>query len=140
MKKFIIIFLVISLSTVSLSNSTIAKSVNVEEYFKDCKPTKEIVKFLLNHYNIKHADIVLKQAILETGWLKSYHCRINNNLFGFRGNKGFYKYSNYVQSIKAYKRFQDKKYKNGEDYYKFLIRINYAEGESYNKILKKIRI
>lgn len=37
--------------------------------------------------DIKHPEIVLRQAILETGWFQSKHLMKRNNLFAFRSTK-----------------------------------------------------
>ena len=73
----------------------------------------------LEYYDIHHKEIVYAQAILETGHFKSGGCHKGHNLFGLRG--------------KHYHR-----YKPGEDYYKFLKRIHYAENPNYINLLKSI--
>lgn len=90
--------------------------------------------------SIKFPEIVLKQAILETGWLKSNYCINRHNLFGFRSAKGYLYYDSWQASVLAYKKWQDKHYKGG-DYYQFLINIHYAaNGIEYVNYLKKIKI
>ena len=46
--------------------------------------TIESLRERLNESEVQHKDIVLRQAILETGWLTSYSCKKRHNLFGFR--------------------------------------------------------
>ena len=88
--------------------------------------------------NIQHADIVVKQVILETGWLKSEFLMSKKNLFGFR-HKNYIIFKTWKESVDYYKKWQDKYYIDPkEDYYKFLIRIKYAT-ESYPNYLSKIR-
>lgn len=90
--------------------------------------------------SIKFPEIVLKQAIHETGWLKSNYCINRHNLFGFRSAKGYIYYDSWQASVLAYKKWQDKHY-NGGDYYQFLINIHYAgNGIEYTNCLKKIKI
>lgn len=87
--------------------------------------------------NILYANIVMKQAILETGWLKSEFLMSRNNLFGFR-SKNYLKFNTWQESVDYYKTWQDKYYTNPkEDYYKFLVRIKYAFG-NYPSCLQKI--
>jgi len=100
--------------------------------------TEEVWQEILKD-SIKHPDIVMRQAILETGWFKSSACRNNHNLFGFQNGK--MKFKTWQESVAYYKRWQDKYYKNdSEDYYNFLIRIHYATGEAYVKCLKAIKL
>ena len=93
------------------------------------------LKKLVDTIGIKHPEIVFAQARLETGNFKSLLFTKNNNLFGFRGKNGYIEYNHWTESVKAYKRFQDKYYKGG-DYYSFLERIGYAEDSNYIKKVK----
>ena len=87
---------------------------------------------------IKHPEIVIKQAIYETGWLKSNFLMSRNNLFGFRA-KHYLHFSNWKASVEYYKKWQDKNYKNdNEDYYSFLVRIKYGT-KHYSNHLKKLK-
>jgi hypothetical protein len=90
--------------------------------------------------SIKHPEIVLRQAIWETGWFKSSACKHNHNLFGF--NNGKMKFKTWQESVAYYKQWQDKYYKNDSlDYYKFLIKIKYAaNGPAYVKCLKSLKL
>ena len=46
--------------------------------------TIENLKIVLQQEKVKHADVVLQQAIVETGWFKCTHCSLSrNNIFGF---------------------------------------------------------
>lgn len=89
--------------------------------------------------DIQHPEIVLRQAILETGWFKSSVCKFNYNLFGFTGMNGYMKYDTYQESIDSYKLWQDKFYYSG-NYYVFLEDIHYAEDTNYVETLKRIKI
>ncbi len=97
---------------------------------------------------IKFADIVLRQAILETGWFTSYNCLVRNNLFGMKGGvkcsenpNGYKIYDNWIQSIRAYKRWQRHNYGDSDqNYYEFLKGIGYAESPNYIEKLKSINI
>jgi hypothetical protein len=89
--------------------------------------------------NIKHPKIVLKQAILETGWFKSRLCKQNNNLFGFHNGKSYMKFKSYNDCIKYYAHWQKSRYDN-TNYYKFLEDCNYASDTNYVSILKKIKV
>lgn len=99
--------------------------------------------------SLKNKAIVFKQAIGETGWLKSKICLQNHNLFAMRFHKGlpiakangYAVYRNWLESLKDYEIWQRLNYKNPkENYYSFLERIGYAEDTSYTKFLTSINI
>lgn len=95
---------------------------------------QEIVKL-----EIKHPDIVFRQAIWETGWLKSYACIHRHNIFGFFNGKKYY--TDWQACLAYYKSWQEKYYKNtDEDYYHFLRRIKYASAEHYTQSLKSLKV
>lgn len=101
------------------------------------KSPEEGLMEALEYYDIHHKEIVYAQAVLETGYFKSGGCQKGNNLFGLRG-KHYHRYSHWSESVKAYKEKIQSRYRLGEDYYKFLKRIHYAENPQYINILKKI--
>ena len=86
--------------------------------------------------NIKHSDVVLKQAILETGWFRSRNCKRNNNLFGLVFNGEYAKFKHWTDCVKSYKYFQ-RRYSKG-CYYTFLVKSKYASDRKYIKKLKSI--
>lgn len=104
------------------------------------KSPKEGLKEALYYYSIEHPDIVYKQAILETGNFKSDLCVNNNNLFGLYDskNKKYYSFNHWSESVIAYKKYIQYRYKGNEDYYKFLQRIGYAKDKQYISKLKSI--
>ena len=87
--------------------------------------------------DIKHPEIVLAQAKLETGGYTSRLCRQHGNLFGLNSSKGYRKYSHWTESVVAYKKLIQSKYKGG-DYYAFLVKIRYATDKNYISKLKKL--
>lgn len=99
--------------------------------------TKE-VKELLDKYDIKHKNKVLKVAILETGWFKSNKAIKDKNLFGFETGKK--RFSTYDECVLAYKTRVESRMRKDEDYYVFLKRIKYAKDKRYIWKLKKIRV
>lgn len=110
-------------------------------------PNEYNVKEYIEEKNLICSDIVIKQAILETGHFKSYNCIKRNNLFGLRHSSnitnenpyGYYTFKNWRESVDAYKKWISKKHKIGETYYEFLERIGYAEADNYIKLLKQIK-
>lgn len=99
--------------------------------------TKEVKKLLEKH-KIKHADKVLKLSILETGWYTSRKAIQDKNLFGFE--TGIKVFNTYEESVKAYKARVESRMKKGENFYKFLKRIKYADDKQYIQKIKKIKI
>jgi len=105
------------------------------------KLTPQNVKKWLMFLEVKHADIVLKQSLLETGHYTSDVCKENNNIFGFRKSKHtYYSYPHWIMSIAAYKNWQDTVYDKDShaSYYDFLIDIGYAEDVGYINKLKRM--
>jgi len=108
---------------------------------------EEVKQFIYDSTDIQHKDIVLKQSILETGWFKSYNCRINHNLFGFRhkskvtpkNKMGYFIFDDWRESVRYYEEWQNKYYKGG-DYFTFLRNIGYATDPEYVKKLKGIKL
>jgi flagellum-specific peptidoglycan hydrolase FlgJ len=103
--------------------------------------TTENVKEEIKKAKIKHPDIVLRQAILETGYFKSYNATYRNNLFGFWNSrrKRYLEFACWIDSIRYYRAWQDKHYKGG-NYYEFLTKIGYAEDPDYIWKLKNIDV
>jgi hypothetical protein len=102
-------------------------------------PLLDTIREYICEKQIKHPDIVMKQVILETGWLQSKYLMSRNNILAFRYTKEYMRFKSWRACVDYYKSWQDRKYKNPkEDYYKFLVRINYAV-KSYPDHLKKIR-
>ncbi len=89
---------------------------------------------------IQHPEIVMKQVIAETRWLKCTHCSLQfNNIFGFYTKSGYLKFDHWTDAVIYYKNWQDTYYKGG-DYYTFLRRIGYATAPNYIALLKGIRL
>jgi len=92
---------------------------------------------------IKNPEIVLRQAIYESGHFKSEVCGKKNNIFGFRSRIIYKKFACWQECVDYYKKWQDRHYVDStEDYYHFLQRINYSGYKefSYEKQLKKVKI
>ena len=99
----------------------------------------ENLKIALENAGVQHADIVLRQAILETGWFKCTKCSLSrNNIFGFWYKKKYIEFDNWKDCVAYYKRWQDRHYSGG-DYYVFLKKVGYATDPSYVKRLKSIK-
>lgn len=96
------------------------------------------LKELLEKHDVEHSDIVLAQAILETGWFKCSNCSWeHNNPFGFFWKGRYKEFRDLHHAVTYYKTWQEKWYKGG-DYYNFLKKIGYAEDKKYISKLKSI--
>lgn len=99
--------------------------------------TREEVAKELVRQGVPHAQIVLAQARLESGNMKSAFYKRTNNLFGMKKGRRYARYGHWRESVADYKRRISSRYKGG-DYYYFLLRINYASDVRYTDKLKKI--
>lgn len=77
---------------------------------------------------------------METGYYRSYQCRVNNNLFGLYNSytREYFKFNHWTESVKAYKDLVQYRYKEG-NYYTWLENIGYAGDTLYVQKLKYIR-
>jgi flagellum-specific peptidoglycan hydrolase FlgJ len=110
------------------------------EFFLSDTVNVELLQQACDYYGIKHSDVVVSQAILETGHFKSDLCVEDNNLFGLYNSytKKFYTFSHWTESVKAYKDLVQYRYKDG-NYYEWLINIGYAEDTLYIPKVKDIK-
>lgn len=117
--------------------------------------TKQNLVKVMKDVGVQHVDVVLAQAILESGEFKSYVFVTKNNMFGMKvprkrettainkikGYKGYAEYSSWIDCVKDYKLYQDYVTKNKliskSDYLSILSR-SYAETPEYVSKLKKI--
>lgn len=104
------------------------------------KPPQEGLMEALVYYEVDHPEIVYAQAVLETGWFTSSLCLNSHNLFGLYNSKKmrYYKFNHWAESVVAYIKFVQYKYKPPDDYYEFLSRIGYAEDKDYIRKLRNI--
>lgn len=147
MKK-IIIHLVIIICSFSLGftvKNIIEKEDNVillpeHPFFLLEEVNEEVLYNTLVHYEFPSPSIITAQAILESGNFQSRLCKDNNNLFGLYNSrtKSYFKFDSWISCVFAYKEFILNKYKEGEDYYSFIRRINYASDPSYESKVRKL--
>jgi flagellum-specific peptidoglycan hydrolase FlgJ len=108
---------------------------------------EEVKDYIYKQDSLQHKEIVLRQAVLETGWFKSYNCKNRHNLFGFRwkpwvseNNKmGYIIFDTWEESVDYYVRWQGRHYEGG-DYYTFLKDVGYATSPTYVEKLKGIKL
>ncbi len=102
---------------------------------------KDTVYAYILKYDIKHPEIVLRQAILETGWFRAPFLMSRNNLFGFRASKKYMCFDSLEECVAYYKTWQQERYTNPEEnYYHFLHRIRFSRAQDYITILKRINL
>lgn len=104
------------------------------------KSPQEGLMEALEYYGVKYPQIVYVQAILESGLGESSLYKRTNNLFGLYNSKEgeYYSYDHWTACIVDYRDKIQSRLKEGEDYYKFLKRIRYAEDKEYINKLKRI--
>lgn len=134
MKIYLKKILLCSALSFSLSNK-------VESATAPVKPTSNLAEKVFSalcESGIRHPEIVMRQIIIETGWLKSPFLMERNNLFGFR-KKEYLRFADWNESIAYYHKWQSKNYLDkNENYYDFLKRIKYAQAQNYTTVLRRI--
>jgi uncharacterized FlgJ-related protein len=144
MKK-LLLTLFLSLIVLSKTNQTNYEIITQVISFSELNVYKQLIKI-----GIAYPDVVLAQAKIETGNFTSKIFIENNNLFGMKlpkrrettavgENRNHATYTDWIQSIKDYKLWQDKmihKSPTLEDYLNYLGR-NYAEDKNYIKKIRK---
>jgi flagellum-specific peptidoglycan hydrolase FlgJ len=123
-----------------LSKVKIVHTVRSEHPIFFNKSPKDGLIDALNYYDVKHPNIVYAQAVLETGDFTSDLCINHHNLFGLYDSKKlqYYTFNHWTESVEAYVKFVQYKYKPPNDYYEFLNKIGYAEDSTYTEKLKII--
>lgn len=123
-----------------LAENNVTVKLQQPYFFLTEIPDDSLVFRALEYYEIKHPEIVLVQAQLETGRYKSKVCKENNNLFGLynSNSKKYFKFKHWTESVEAYGKYIQNKYNGTGNYYHFLDSIGYAEDPNYIKKLKKM--
>ncbi|HWZ22069.1 MAG TPA: glucosaminidase domain-containing protein [Cytophagaceae bacterium] len=138
-KRLLLIHLLLMLLFVANSKDLYAQGRKVKE-------ASRLYESLRTH-KIAHAKTVLAIVIYETGWMQCKSCALDdyNNLFGFRTNKDFIKFSSITESIKYLKKWQTKYYKPWKvrhpqgTYYEYLKYIRYCDNmDNYIRTIKSI--
>lgn len=98
-------------------------------------------------FNTKELTITSAIILYETGRMSCNNCALttHNNLTGFMWKNKYIRYNNYNECVKAYNKWQIKRYlyyKNkypNDNYYQFLEYIYYCDNpKEYIKMLKYI--
>lgn len=138
--SFVILMAILTVKALKgWSNPEVITKLQQPEFLLEDSPDTVLYKALV-HYEVLFPEIVFAQAILETGNFRSYNSTVHNNLFGlYNSRKGqYFRFSHWTESIVAYKKYIQYRYREGEDYYKFLKRIGYAEDPQYEVKVKAI--
>lgn len=95
----------------------------------------ELVFQTICQSGIRNPTIVMRQAILETGWFRSPFLMTRNNLFAFRrGN--YLRFNHFEHSILFYKAWQDRNMPSKiRAYYLFLDQIQYGSPDYTGHLL-----
>lgn len=122
--------------------------------FYNQNPTKEQLYWEIVNQEIWYQEVVYQQAICETNGGLTGVGKTKNNLFGFRTKSGYTYYKSWIESISAYKDWQEVKFRQHLDkedhvcdYYHFLNSVGYKTGKpfckeeiNYTNYLKKIKL
>ena len=154
MKKIILSLCLIVVS-LNIYNPLVKNSnYDWKKYYKNRNFSIQNLKEYVSLSNFDAGDIVLRQAILESAWGKSYRFKENNNLFGMRhpkvrqtssiGNKdGYANYNHWTDSVDDYlywQKYHSSKIAKYSCYLDFLQQSGYAEDLGYINKLKRIKV
>lgn len=123
----------IFLSTTLLLATTLIQARTINE---------KILFDLLRNKGINHANVVLRQALLESNHFRSNLCRKHHNLFGLKKGNHYAHFASINDCISYYKlKIQMRvPLRQNETYYDYLRRIGYATDRNYIKKLKRIKL
>lgn len=154
MKKIAILILFFYCFTISYAPiNPEDETSKIEKYFRSVDLSTASLLAALRFNQVVSPEVLLSQAILETGYFKSELCLEHNNLFGMkwpwaRENRssgstrnGFAIYNCWYDAVIDMKLFQGYYLRRGRDltdYFSFLKRIGYAQDPKYLKKLKLI--
>lgn len=145
MKK-VVLTIFLSFVVLSENNQRTYEIITHVISFSELNVYKQLVRI-----GVAYPDVVLAQAKIETGNFTSKIFRENNNMFGMKlpyrrqttavgESRNHAKYTDWIQSIKDYKLWQDEmihKTPTKRAYLAYLKR-NYAEDKNYIKKIKQI--
>ena len=128
----------------SQSDSTYFSRLTKIKYYETKQFTvKSFIDYMML-IGVSFPEIALRQSIEETSWFKAKNFRLGNNLFGLRTRRGYLKFNHWTQSVKAYRRLQQKHLsKTTKTYtcgYKFVKDMKYARNKRYVKNLRRINL
>lgn len=127
-------------SNAIIDQDSVIVKLEQPEFFLEEVPTTEAVIQACEYYGIQYPEVVVSQAILETGHYRSDLCIKGNNLFGLYNSRAnsYFLFEHWTQSVKAYRDKIQYRYKEG-DYYTWLQEIGYAEDPLYILKVKNVK-
>ena len=139
--KRIAIFIILVLYSLEIGQVGID---NIQHQFSESR-----MIHLAKSLGIKHIDIMVAQARIETGWYTSPIFIHNKNIFGMKlperrgttaigSNRGHAQYTSWQQSVADYKLWQDKAMARNKSRRKYLRYIGrtYAQNSNYLNLIK----
>lgn len=146
---------VFAMSIAPIFNSEIDPLIRdqyIFSYYDNLPMTKENVARVIKDLKIKYPEIVYRQAMIESGGLRSNICKNGKNLFGMKRpgsrktyamKKAYHKHAQYqtwLHSVADYRLWQNRKRIKTTNYYTFLKGCGYAQNPAYIKQLKGVKI
>ena len=125
------IFLIFEFGRISTTFETLPTQ-NTDTLFFSTELNDVNLLNALECFDVKCSTIVLKQAKFESGNYTSRLAVQDKNIFGlFCSTSGkYYIFEHWIESVLAYKKLIQNKYKGG-DYYEFLEGLPYASDGNY---------
>jgi len=110
------------------------------------QPTPNRVETYAERIGISETEIVVSQSIAECGWnYISWNAKERHNLFGMKGGvkredniHGYAIYNHWTESVRAYKKWQDRVPING-NYYDYLKKRGYSTNPDYTNYVEQVR-
>ena len=118
---------------------SVSIKLNQPEFFLEETPNVERLFKACDYYGIKHPEVVVAQALLESGFFRSDLCIDHHNLFGLYNSyvDDYYHFDHWTESVKAYRDKVQYKYDDG-DYYEWLQELGYAKDTLYIPKVKNL--
>lgn len=124
------------------------------EHLKESRFSFDNLVLYLHLLEVKETEILIKQAVLETGWFRSKSFTDYNNLFGMKYTKGrpntiagkglghasFEHWTDSVDDYLLWRQYKENKGYDTTHYYQFLTTVGYATDPNYIKKLKALDV
>jgi uncharacterized FlgJ-related protein len=144
--KRLLLTVFLSLIVLSKTNQNNYEIITQVVSFSEQNVYRQLIKL-----GVAYPDVALAQAKIETGNFTSKIFRENNNMFGMKlpyrrattavgENRNHAKYTDWIQSIKDYKLWQDTMIHRAptKSAYLAYLKRNYAQDKNYINKIKKI--
>lgn len=147
MKRIVNLLIVLMMGVLSLNSIKPAarqfvyeEVVKIDTSFLQQELNDSVMLEACKYYGISHPEIVVAQAKLESGnYTSKLYRRYNNPLGLYNSSKHrYYRFKHWKDALIAYKTKIQYRHREGENYYKFLDRIGYAEDSRYTDRVKQL--